>query len=68
MVWREPQNHVDDYYFCLCKIAGYNKRLKSNIVYPNLKSAIRLVPHCENIPVPTQPEAFDGSNISNIWF
>ncbi|GBN35087.1 Tau-tubulin kinase 1 [Araneus ventricosus] len=64
MVWREPQNHVDDCYFCLCKIAGYNKRSKSNIVYPNLKSAIRPIAHCENIPVPTRPEAFDSANIS----
>ncbi|GBO16541.1 hypothetical protein AVEN_150121-1 [Araneus ventricosus] len=43
---------------------GYNKRSKSNIVYPNLKSAIRPVAHCENIPVPTRPEAFDSANIS----
>ncbi|GBO28158.1 hypothetical protein AVEN_66673-1 [Araneus ventricosus] len=64
MVWREPLNHVDDCYFCLCKIAEYNKRSKSNIVYPNLKSAIRPVAHCENIPVPTRPETFDSANIS----
>lgn len=51
-------------YFCLCKISGYTKQSKSNIVCPNLKSAIRPVAHCENIPVPTRPESFDSANIS----
>ena len=36
MVWREQVNHCDDCYFCLCKVSGYNKKNKKNIVYPNL--------------------------------
>ena len=49
MVWRQPQNPVDDCYFCLCKIRGYNKLSKSNIVYPNLETALKPVAHCELI-------------------
>ena len=26
MVWREPKNHVDDCYFCLVNVKGFNKK------------------------------------------
>ena len=52
MVWREQQNHYNDCYFCMTKTRGFNKKNKYKICYPNLKSAIRPVPHGANVPVP----------------
>jgi hypothetical protein len=40
MQWREQKHHYDD-----CSVAGYNKKNKKGITYPNLLSAIRPVPH-----------------------
>ena len=54
MVWREPRNHVDDCYFCLTNITGFNTSRKK-IKYPNLRSAMRAVPHSDDLPVPTPP-------------
>ena len=36
----------------MVNIKGFNRRNKSNIKYPNLKAAMRPVPHCDEIPVP----------------
>lgn len=51
IIWREPKNHVDDCYFCLVKTSGYNKKNNHKITYPSLDSAIRPVPHSNEIPV-----------------
>jgi len=59
MVWREPKNHIDDCYFCMVNISGYNKKNKSNIIYPNLPSAIRPIPHDPELPVPVPSKAFE---------
>ena len=53
MIWREPANHVDDRYFCSVNVAGFSSKNKSKINYPNISSAMRPVPHSDNIPVPT---------------
>jgi hypothetical protein len=55
MIWREQKNHIDDCYFCLVKTAGYSTKNKKKIEYPNLCSAIRPVPHNNNLPVPKPP-------------
>ena len=55
MVWREPRNHADDYYFCLTNITGFNASSRKKIKYPNLRSAMKLVPHSDDLPVPTPP-------------
>ena len=34
MIWREPQNHSDDCYFCLCNVQGYIAKNKKQIRYP----------------------------------
>ena len=54
MGWREPRNHADDCYFCLTNITGFNASRKK-IKYPNLRSAMRPVPHSDDLPVSTPP-------------
>ncbi|GFT83345.1 uncharacterized protein TNCV_1555601 [Trichonephila clavipes] len=39
MIWREPQNHHDDCYFCVVKINGINPGNRNKWSYPNLSSA-----------------------------
>ena len=53
MVWREPRNHADDCYFCLTYITGFNASSRKKIKYPNLRSAMRPVPHSNDLPVLT---------------
>ena len=55
MVLREPRNHADDCYFCLTNITGFNAYSRKKIKYPNLRSAMRPVPHSDDLPVPTPP-------------
>nr|XP_053642482.1 uncharacterized protein LOC128695683 [Cherax quadricarinatus] len=57
MVWQEQMNHHDDCYFCMTKVAGFN------IIYTNIPSAIRPVPHTEDIPVPVPPETWKISSV-----
>ena len=52
MVWREPKNHVDDCYFCLVNVKGFNKKNKQHLQYPNIHFAIRPIPHSDKVPVP----------------
>ena len=55
MVWREPRNHADDCYFCLTNITGFNASSRKKIKYPNLRSAMRPIPHSDGLPVLTPP-------------
>ena len=55
MVRREPRNHADDCYFCLTNVTGFNGSSRKKIKYPNLQSAMRPVPHSDDLPVPTPP-------------
>ena len=52
MVWREQNFWPLGRYFCLVKTSGFNKKNKSKIKYPNLPSAIRPIPHSDEISVP----------------
>jgi hypothetical protein len=61
MVWREPKNHGDDCYFCLCKIKGYNSRNKQDISYPDIPSAMRPVPHGPDVPIPVLPKSLEAA-------
>ena len=56
MVWREPRDHVEDCYFCSVSVIGVNKKKRKSFTYPNLPSAIRLVLHSHDIPVPVFKE------------
>jgi hypothetical protein len=57
MVWREPINHP---YFCMVPpvTGGITKKKKWTIVYPNIPSGLRPVPHGERISVPEPPKEF----------
>ena len=55
MVWREPWNNADDCYFCLTNITRFNASYRKKIKYPNLRSAMRPVPHSDYLPVATPP-------------
>lgn len=37
-IWREPKNHYNDCYFCLCDISGYNNKNKRTLKYTNVES------------------------------
>lgn len=65
MVWREQKNHSDDCYFCSINVKGYNSKWKRSISYPNLQSAIRPIPHGEEIPVPKAPVTLQEIPISD---
>ena len=61
VVWREPSNHSSDCYFCLTPpmASCTNRKRKQSIDYPNIPSAIRPVPHREDLPVPEPPEEYN---------
>ena len=46
------KKHFDDCYFCAVNTKGINAKNGNSLVYSNLKSAIRPIPHCNEIPVP----------------
>ena len=52
MVWRSPENHHDDSYFCMVNMSGWNRHKKNSWYYLDLESARRPVPHCEELPIP----------------
>ena len=52
MVWREPQNHDNDCYFCSIDATGLNNKKRKSKSYPCLKSAIRPVLHSSEVPIP----------------
>lgn len=52
MVWREPENDLDDCYFWFVNLKGFNKKYKQYIKYPSIPSTIWPVPHCDQIPIP----------------
>ena len=55
MVLHEPTNRVSDYYFCMNNIAGFTKKNKSPIMYPDCLSALRPFLHDAENPVPIPP-------------
>lgn len=45
-------NHFDDCYFCIINITGINRNNRNKWTYSNLASAIRPIPHSDEIPIP----------------
>jgi len=60
MVWRVSSNHSTDSYFCVVPPIqnGMSMKKNSTLVYPNIPSAIRPVPHGDGLPVPESPDNF----------
>jgi hypothetical protein len=57
MIWREPTNHTTECYSCMVPpIKKVWLKKKWTVSYPNIPSAIRLVPHGERLPIPKPPE------------
>ena len=52
MVWREPTNHVTDYYFCAVDVTGIQRKNRGSLKYPDLQSVCRPVAHFDQISVP----------------
>ena len=54
MVWRKPQNNLNDCYFCAVRVTGLKSKTRSSIKYryPSLPSAIQPVPHTDELSVP----------------
>jgi hypothetical protein len=49
----------------MVNVAGYNKKNKKRITYPNLLSATRPVPHGSDLPVPSPPDNVGDESESN---
>ena len=56
MVWKEPNNHSCDSYLCVNSLTGINSKSKHTRKCPDLPSAIRSVPHSEELPVTKTPK------------
>jgi hypothetical protein len=52
----EPKSHVDDCYFCFVNVTGFSGKNTHRIMYQDLNSAMRPIPHNENLPVPEPKE------------
>ena len=48
-------DHSSDCYFCMTDIKGYTGKNKKLILYPDVPSAIKPVPHDEFLPIPKPP-------------
>ena len=56
MIWQEPKNHVDDFYFCCLIVTGFSGKNKLKIVHHNVNYTIKPIPHDDNLRVPQPPE------------
>ena len=60
MVWREPTDHHSNCYFCMIPpvAKGMSRKKKWTVAYPNIPSAVRPIPHTEDLPIPVPPESY----------
>ena len=64
MIWREPRDHYDNCYFCKVSLIGINRNNRSNLIYPNLESALR--PICNPYLMPSSQVAVEFLEIETI--
>ena len=60
MIWREPTD-LDRSLFLYSSATSarnYKAKKKRTVNYPNISSAIRPVPHTEDLPVPVPPQQY----------
>ena len=60
MVWREPSDHSSNCYFCMiAQVAkAMSRKKKWRVKYPNIPSALRPVPHGEELPIQRTPQSY----------
>jgi len=60
MVWSVPSNHSTDLFLYGAPYSKWyvHEKKKSALVYPNIPSAIRSIPHGDGLPVPEPPGKF----------
>lgn len=51
-IWREPQNHHEDCYFCSVNINGLNTKNRAKWQFPSTSCVQRPVPHSPDVSVP----------------
>ncbi len=56
MIWREPRGYHADCYFCNTITTGFSVKNKHKIIYPNLDSARRPIPHLDTLSIPFPPQ------------
>lgn len=64
VIWREQKDHVTDCYFCLTKLKGYSYKTRDKIVYPDVESVTKPLPHSEKCPPPQPPK--QGTDIEKM--
>ena len=52
MTWREPTNHVNEWYFCSINVTVVSKEKCKSLNYKTFLSAIPPVAHRTDIPIP----------------
>ena len=50
------KDHIQNCYFCLVNVKGFSWKHRMKILYPNLDSARRPVPHDASMPAPLPPK------------
>ena len=53
--------HDDDDDFCMITLKGINCKNKHHVKYPDVPSAIRLIPHGPDLPVPEPDDNLEYS-------
>ena len=67
MVWLEPKNHHEDWYFCIVYMTGWNQRKKKDGYYPDIESAQQPVSHCTEFPVPVSRAYLISLQMKHCW-
>ena len=57
-----PKSHTDGFYFCAINLTGINKKKRKSLKHSNLPSALRPVPHCDEVLIPVFKELPDVPN------
>ena len=56
IIWKEPKEHIQDFYFCFVNMKGFSRKYRIKISYANLDLLRRPVPHDASMPAPLPPK------------